>query len=125
MNYFSGILSLIFLAMLLSSCQSEAEKLRRQELVDRTLEERLAEYRQASYDNCRKDILAKAKMIADSTLLANAIYVKVFDSLPRPPKPQKPGTPQPKTLKDTLGLAPILPLESDSSSLPPADTSLF
>jgi len=87
---------------------TEEELLQRKALVQQTYLKRLAKYKQEHRNRCRREILKEAKIIADSTLLANARNVKVVDSIPRPPKPIKPGLPTPKSLDDSLEIEPFL-----------------
>ncbi len=109
-NVFLLILGAIFGVLTYSSCEeSEEDQLLRKNLIEQTYQERITKYRQSVYDKCRKSILATAKIISDSTLLDNARNIKVVDSIQRPPKPLKPGFPEPKSINDSSEVAPFLP----------------
>ncbi len=109
-NIFLIVLGAIFGLLTYSSCEeSEEDKLLRKALIEKTYQERVGKYKQQVYNKCRKDILATAKIISDSTLLDNARNIKVVDSIQRPPKPLKPGFPEPKSIDDSSEVAPFLP----------------
>ncbi len=100
------------LLLTLGACQSDENLPSREVLVQRALDKRLQKYKQSHGNRCYKNVLQRAKVLVDSTMLANARQVKVIDSIPRPPKPTKPEPPIAKSLDDTLELAPLLPLDS-------------
>lgn len=103
---------LSFLTLLLFlSCDDEEARKKRRALIKEAYLHKLALYKSTHAAKCREKVLAQAKIIADSTMLANARNIKVVDSLSRPPKPIKPGPPVPKKLEDSLEVAPLLPFE--------------
>jgi hypothetical protein len=102
-----GIL-LLLLALSFASCIREDDP-RRQVLIEAKVKERLDEYQQVHRNRCYNEVLKAALVIVDSTMLDNAQGIRVIDSIPRPPKPERPLPPEKKILKDTLQIAPLLP----------------
>lgn len=113
MRPFSIYLCFLFLygVFAASACNKEEKYLQKKAMMEAALEEKLINYKTNHAEKCRTNIMAKAKIIVDSTMLANARNIKVVDSLDRPPKPTKPGVPTPKSLTDTSEVAPLLPID--------------
>ena len=94
------------------ACRKGPQLPSRETLVQNAIDKRLRQYRQSHEERCMRNVFSTAKKQVDSTMLANARNLKVVDTIPRPPKPSKPGLPEGKTLTDTLEVAPLLPIDS-------------
>ena len=103
---------LLLLGLTYAACRKNPDLPSRETLIQNAIDKRLGQYRQSHEDRCLRNVLSLAKKQVDSTMLANARNLKVVDTIPRPPKPSKPGLPEGKTLTDTLEVAPLLPIDS-------------
>ena len=109
-NYWK-IYAFLFFALCANSCERPPSKTKGQVMQER-LEKRLAKWRQAQSDRCRKEVLKTATAIVDSTLLADARLNRDISDLPDiPGRPRRPGFEAPE---DTTPIAPLLKFIRDS-----------
>lgn len=71
--------------------------------------ERLAIFRNNINNDCREEVLAAARLRADSLLVERARRMRVLAG--RPPRPRRPGEPPPRELSAELPLRPLFPYE--------------
>jgi hypothetical protein len=103
------IVFMIFIAMLLGSCQVEEdtytlENSRIKEALDR----RKAAYAEVFMKNCTRDINEQADKYVDSLVTAE-ISFRVSDEVVFPAKPGKPVFENPDIFQDSLRALPIFP----------------
>jgi len=84
----------------------QTEHKSKQELIEESIQNRLAKYQITLIEKCEKDVQKRALEIVDSLLLKEA-QVKTVDTFERPPKPLKPSKPTVKTAKDTTVVKPL------------------
>ena len=101
-KYFTTTLLLILLYFLSTAFQQDDIK----QLMDERIAKKVKEYRAAQIKECYQNALEKATKIVDSTLIANAIYMRA-DTTTRPPKPSKPTKPEIKEASDTTPIKPF------------------
>jgi hypothetical protein len=78
----------------------------RQELIQKTLRERIDNYQRTRMDRCREDMLSEATRLADSIMITEARLRG--DSIGKPPKPNRPEKPELRQLEDTIPIKPLL-----------------
>lgn len=78
-------------------------------IVVERAEERLRQFRANFRADCQGRVLEAAQKRADSLILDRARRLRVLAG--RPPKPRRPGEPQPKQLSKELPLRPLFPFE--------------
>ncbi|WP_044233680.1 hypothetical protein [Haliscomenobacter hydrossis] len=96
------------LFLLCTACLSKKEYTEEEikTLIDRELNRKISEYRNAKIKSCQEEALREATRIVDSLLIVEAYFER--DTLSRPPKPVKPNEDIPKIKgPDTIQLKPL------------------
>ncbi len=87
----------ICVLIILSACNKKAEE---QAMIDAAVALKIKLYRKEAREDCRKEMLARADMMADSILLTR---VNVRNPVVKPQRPGRPETPQ-VNFQDTIEL---------------------
>ncbi|MBV6655408.1 MAG: hypothetical protein KI786_16685 [Mameliella sp.] len=108
---------LIPLALFTSSCgEDNRNRIAVEEMIQEEVANRVATYRENRTNRCYQDAVKEAGTLADSILLIQARLKR--DTLSKPPRPNKPGRPPAKILRDSLlEIAPFLSEDSILSLL--------
>lgn len=77
----------------------------REELIQRTLQERLEEYEQLLMTRCQEKALERAELLIDSILIEEARAN--IDTINRPAKPIKPEAPERQLPRDSVPIKPL------------------
>jgi hypothetical protein len=84
---------------------------RREAIIAAKIKERIEDFKTRKITECQKSALDIAITKADSILLKNADLWQIHgDSIPRPPRPTKPGEPTIKVKVDSTPAKPLFPL---------------
>lgn len=99
--------SLLLLVVTLTawSFQEPPEKTRAQ-LVEEEIERRLEKSRGGFEERCRRDVLERATVVADSLMLERAYLLR--DTTGRPARPNRPVKPEAMRPRDSFAVKPIL-----------------
>ncbi len=98
----------LFLLFLGTACEPEVDRAAiAKDLMNKALEERIANYKSIRENRCRDGLLREANRLVDSILFVEAKLAN--DTLDRPPIPLKPIAPEKKVLEDTTPVKPFLP----------------
>lgn len=106
----SLLLWMIALMVMALSCE-KPPTITKDQVIEERLNERLQNWREGKYRQCRNKVLERAATIVDSTLLANAHSQR--DTTGLPPIPQRPEKPEFKPPADSTPIKKIL--ESNST----------
>lgn len=107
-RYTSKLILVLSLMLLLPACLSKKEysEEEMQVLMDKELQRKIAEYRDAKIKACQEEAFRQATKIVDSLVIAEAYFDR--DTLSRPPKPIKPDEKAPEIKgPDTIQLKPL------------------
>jgi hypothetical protein len=97
----------------MTACVKKPPAITKEEVIQGKVVERLNRWKDDWEKKCRKEVMERATVIVDSTILANARFNRDTSGLPKmPQRPEKPGFSAPN---DTTPIRPLLP---------PADTSV-
>lgn len=99
-----------FISVLFSNCTEPPKGKTKAEVIQERLFKKVDVWRKSVEDKCRRDVMAAATRIVDSTLIANARARKEREAN-RPSKPRKPGQPEVEIPIDTTPIAPLILLE--------------
>lgn len=98
---------LVVIALTFSSCGGKSgANPERMAYIEKQVEERINEYKSIIDERCMERILEEANRQTDSILLVKA-RLERGDSLNKPPRPDKPGKPEVKTIIDSVPVAPL------------------
>jgi hypothetical protein len=92
------------LVCLLPACE-KPPPYTREELIERTLQERLEEYEQLLMTRCQEKALEHAALLIDSILIDEARAN--IDTINRPAKPLKPEAPERQLPRDSVPIKPL------------------
>jgi len=83
-------------------------------LIQANVEKKLEIYATEIRNKCNREMLEDAIVLADSIAFLKADSLMLFDTVVRPAKPGKPELPEKLPLKESLEVAPLIPLSVDT-----------
>jgi hypothetical protein len=78
----------------------------RQQLIREAIDEKIKTFRERAAEECQNRVLTRASEIVDSLMIEEARRRK--DTIPKPPRPDKPPSPEVKLGKDSSEVKPFL-----------------
>lgn len=103
--------SILFFSCLLWSCESVTH-IDAEAVIEEKVQERLDKFKRILFDKCKKEVLEKAELQADSIIFERAKALR--DSIDKPFRPMRPNEPEKLELQDSLELAPLFEITVDS-----------
>lgn len=106
MNELKHILMAFVVGILLTNCV-KSDPAKKQELIQKRIDKRVADFRKGLVNRCQKKIYEEAETRVDSMLIDYSRNINTIDTVQRPPKPIKPAKPVVPGIKDDTPVKPI------------------